>query len=58
MQVQELAFKRGMNIHVSLGSFGLLFPIFQPQPRNVLTTLGVTAAVMGTLTKMKDLCIA
>jgi hypothetical protein len=35
-----------------------LFPIFHPQPRNVLTTFGVTAAVSGTRRKMKDLWIA
>ena len=52
------AVERGMSIYVSLGTFGLLFPMFQPQPRSVLTTFGVTAAVIGTLTKMKDLCIA
>lgn len=34
------------------------FPIFHPQLRKVLTTFGVTAAVKGTLMKMKDLCIA
>lgn len=35
-----------------------LFPIFQPHPLSVLTTFGVTAAVSGTRTKMKDLWIA
>lgn len=37
--------------------FGIL-PIFHPQLLNVLTILGVTAAVNGTLMKMKLLCIA
>lgn len=38
--------------------FGLILPICQPQDRRTLTTLGVTAAVMGTRTKMKVLWIA
>ena len=33
--------------------FGLLLPIFHPHPLSVLTTFGVTAAVSGTLIKMK-----
>ena len=33
-------------------------PIFQPQRRRDLTILGVTAAVSGTLKKMKLLCMA
>ena len=37
---------------------GVLLPMFQPQPRSIFTTFGVTAAVKGTLRKMKDLCIA
>lgn len=35
--------------------FGLILPICQPQDRRTLTTLGVTAAVRGTRTKMKVL---
>lgn len=35
--------------------FGFLFPISHPHPLRVLTTFGVTAAVRGTLMKMKDL---
>lgn len=38
--------------------FAGLFPIFQPQLRRVLTTLGVTAAVRGTRMKMNDLWMA
>lgn len=34
------------------------FPMFQPQPRRTLTTLGVRAAVRGTRMKMKDLWMA
>ena len=37
---------------------GRRLPMSQPQPRSVLTTLGVTAAVKGTLTKIKLLCTA
>jgi len=43
------------DVNVFLGD---LFPIFHPQPLNVLTTFGVTAAVNGTRMKMNDLCIA
>jgi len=35
-----------------------LRPMSQPQPRRVLTTFGVTAAVRGTRTKMKLLWMA
>jgi phosphoglycerol transferase MdoB-like AlkP superfamily enzyme len=35
-----------------------IFPIFHPQPLNVFTTFGVTAAVSGTRMKINDLCIA
>lgn len=38
--------------------FGFLFPMFQPQPRSVFTTLGVMAAVKGTRRKMNDLWMA
>ena len=41
-----------MHLHFD---FGFLFPMLYPQLRNVLTTLGVIAAVSGTLMKMKDL---
>lgn len=39
----------------ALASLVVRFPISQPQPRKIRTTLGVTAAVRGTRTKMKDL---
>lgn len=37
---------------------GFRFPMFHPQPRNVLTTFGVTAAVKGTRMKIKLLWMA
>lgn len=42
----------------AFASFVVRLPISQPQPRSILTTFGVTAAVRGTRTKMKDLWIA
>lgn len=39
-------------------AFGFLLPMFHPQPRRTLTILGVTAAVSGTRTNMKDLWMA
>lgn len=39
-------------------AFGLRLPMFQPQERSVLTTLGVMAAVRGTRIKMKLLWMA
>lgn len=38
--------------------FGFRLPMFQPQLRNVLTTLGVIETVIGTRMKMKDLWMA
>lgn len=40
------------SLHYALG---FRLPMFHPQPRSTLTTLGVTAAVSGTRRKMKDL---
>jgi len=40
-------------VYVYIYRFERLFPICQPQDRKVLTTLGVIAAVNGTLMKMK-----
>lgn len=56
--VYNIKRRRYINDQVSVGTFGFRFPIFQPQPRSVLTTLGVNAAVMGTRTKIKDLWMA
>ena len=42
----------------AFASFVVRFPISQPQPLRIFTTLGVMAAVKGTLMKMKDLWIA
>jgi len=41
-----------VRLHVFLGFF---LPMLYPQDRSVFTTLGRTAAVSGTRTKMKDL---
>lgn len=46
--------RRGAMIY----AFGLRLPMFQPQERSVLTTLGVMAAVRGTRIKMKLLWMA
>jgi hypothetical protein len=43
---------------IYLAALGVFLPIFQPQLRKVLTTLGVTAAVSGTRKKMKLLWTA
>lgn len=54
-EMKRLVFGREAFVIDSYFVFGVLFPISYPQLRNVFTTFGVTAAVSGTLMKMKDL---
>ena len=59
MPYSSFSYLGGVPFHyVPFVPFGLLFPISQPQLLSTLTTFGVTATVRGTLTKMKDLCMA